>query len=102
MQGTAAVEEILNDVEAALKEAKAPSRLEIDAILTRAGELKGLSIRDAAALLMAEDEGMVSGHTRKSGGGEGGCIRPARGAFRPVILIELLLQRLPLLRFQEV
>ena len=86
MQGTAAVEEILNDVEAALKEAKAPSRLEIDAILARAGELKGLSIRDAAALLMAEDEGMVAAVLEKAAEVKEAVFGPRVVLFAPLYL----------------
>ena len=86
MQGTAAVEEILNDVEAALKEAKAPSRLEVDAILSRAGELKGLSIRDAAALLMAEDEDTVAAIREKAAEVKEAVFGPRVVLFAPLYL----------------
>jgi 2-iminoacetate synthase len=86
MQGTAAVEEILNDVEAALKEAKAPSRLEIDLILARAGELKGLSIRDAVALLMAEDEDTVKAIREKAAEVKEAVFGPRVVLFAPLYL----------------
>jgi 2-iminoacetate synthase len=76
----------LNDVEAALKEATASSRLEIDDILARAGELKGLSIRDAAALLMAEDEGAVRAICEKAAEVKEAVFGPRVVLFAPLYL----------------
>ncbi len=80
------MKDILNDVEAALKEAKAPSRLEVDAILARAGELKGLSIRDAAALLMAEDEDTVAAIREKAAEVKEAVFGPRVVLFAPLYL----------------
>jgi 2-iminoacetate synthase len=80
------VEDFLNDVEAALKEAKAPSRPEIDEILSRAGELKGLSIRDAAALLMAEDKEAVKAILEKAAEVKEAVFGPRVVLFAPLYL----------------
>ncbi|MGC2424542.1 MAG: radical SAM protein, partial [Nitrospirota bacterium] len=76
----------LNDVEDALKEAKAPSRLEIDDILSRAAELKGLSIRDAAALLMAEDVDAVKTICEKAAEVKEAVFGPRVVLFAPLYL----------------
>jgi 2-iminoacetate synthase len=75
----------LNGVEAALKEAKAPSRLEIDEILSRAGELKGLSLR-AAALLTAEDEEAVKAILGKAAEVKEAVFGPRVVLFAPLYL----------------
>jgi 2-iminoacetate synthase len=76
----------LNEVDAALKEAKAPSRIEIDEILSRAGELKGLSIRDAAALLMAEDKEAVKAILEKAAEVKEAVFGPRVVLFAPLYL----------------
>lgn len=76
----------LNDAEAALKEAKAPSRLELDLILSRAGELKGLTLREAAALLMAEDEGAVRAILEKAAEVKSAVFGPRVVLFAPLYL----------------
>jgi 2-iminoacetate synthase len=76
----------LNEVESALKEAKAPSRTEIDEILSRAGELKGLPLRDAAALLMAEDKDAVKAILEKASEVKEAVFGPRVVLFAPLYL----------------
>ncbi|MHB8174209.1 MAG: [FeFe] hydrogenase H-cluster radical SAM maturase HydG [Nitrospirota bacterium] len=79
-------EAILRDVEGALGGISAPSRAEIDDILCRAGELKGLPLSDAAKLLMVEDEDALRAIYEKAAEVKSAVFGPRVVLFAPLYL----------------
>ena len=78
--------DFLRDVEDALGDAKAPSLQELDDILYRAGELKGLPLSDAAKLLMVEEEGALRAIYEKAAEVKSAVFGPRVVLFAPLYL----------------
>ncbi len=78
--------DFLCDAEDALGRAKAPSPAELDDILSRAGELKGLSLSDAAKLLMIENEDALGAVYEKAAEVKSAVFGPRVVLFAPLYL----------------
>ena len=80
------MKDFLRDAEDALGDAKAPSPSELDDILSRAGDLKGLPLSDAARLLMAEGEDALTAICEKAVEVKSAVFGPRVVLFAPLYL----------------
>jgi 2-iminoacetate synthase len=86
MQDTASITELTGQVESALSGSPVPGRLRVLEILKKAGELGGLSLAEAASLLLVEDKDTVETICEAAGGVKEAVFGPRIVLFAPLYL----------------